>query len=435
MPLIYSKHIYLKRMRISHIAGILLMATGSTLPTAAQTDTTTGIFSGAFKSLISYVDGDRMAPPVINLGTSDRIVVEFDEMTEDARYLRYRLIHCNSDWTPSQLVESEYTDGFNFANIHDYALSESTLAHYVHYSLSLPNDEIYPKISGNYLLQVFDEDYPDETLLQTRFMVSENVTGITSTVTSRTDVDYNDRNQQLSVTADLEGASVDDPFNDLKLVIMQNGREDNKATLSKPLRMGASKAIWEHQPELIFAGGNEYRRMEMVTVNFPGLGVDHYEYAEPYYHAILTPDTPRPGKRYEYDQDQSGRFFIREYNSDEPDVQADYVVTHFTLEMPELPDGTVWLDGDFVQRRFDPDSRMVYSPSRGAYVKTMLLKQGAYNYQYLVTPATTAGRTATAPVEGDHYETVNEYLILLYHRPFGARADRLIGATMIFSGK
>ncbi len=409
------------------ISGAVITASGADFSTATE------IFSGAFKSLQTYPDGNLMAPPVINLGTSDRIKVEFDEMAEDSRYLRYRLVHCDADWTPSRLVESEYLDGFNLADIHDYALSESTFAHYVHYSLTVPNDEMAPSVSGNYLLQVFDEDHPDETLLQTRFMVSENSAGLESAVTSRTDIDYNRAHQQLSLVADLEGAGVDDPFNDLRLVIVQNGRTDNVATIDKPLRIGSRKAIYEHQPGLIFPGGNEYRRIEMVTVHFPARGIDHYEFAEPYYHAELTPDRPRAGARYEYDQDQSGRYVVHEFNADDSSIQADYVIAHFTLEMPEMPGREVWLDGDFVQRRRDPDSRMVYSPSRGAYVKTIMLKQGLYNYQYLVTA--TDGSSATAPIEGDNYETVNEYLLLLYHRPQGARTDRLIGASVIYSGK
>ncbi|MDE5972541.1 MAG: DUF5103 domain-containing protein [Muribaculaceae bacterium] len=413
----------------------LILGLGTTHSSGQTADTATGIFSGAFKSLQTYTEGNILSPPIIDLGGNSRVKVEFDEMAEDSRYLRYRLIHCNADWSPSALVETEFTDGFNQADVTDWALSESTLAHYVHYSLTIPDDQMTPTVSGNYLLQIFDQDNPDEVLLQTRFMVSENIADISSAVTSRTDVDYNQRHQQLSVTADLENAGVDDPFNDLTLIISQNGRTDNTATLRKPLRIGAKKAFYEHQPELIFPAGNEYRRIEMVTVHFPGRGIDHYEYAEPYYHAILSPDTPRPGARYEYDQDQSGRFVIHEFNADESSVQADYVVTHFALEMPEMTDREVWLDGDFVQRRFDPDSRMVYSNSRGAYVKTLLLKQGLYNYQYLVTDRLDPKKSATATIEGDHYETVNEYLILLYHRPYGARADRLIGATSIFSGK
>ena len=421
-------------MRAKAVILSAMLAVGICFRAIGAIDTTTQIFNGAFKSLQTSVDGNPLAPPVITLGSHDRLTVEFDELAEDARYLRYRLIHCQSDWSVSPLVESEYIDGFNQAEIADFALSEQTLAHYVHYRLSIPDGSMAPMVSGNYLLQVFDEDDPDEVLLQTRFMVSEAKASLSAGVTSRTDVDYNQRHQQLSVEADLEGAAVGDPFNDLRLVVMQNGRTDNVAVVDKPLRIASRRAIWEHQPQLIFPGGNEYRRMEMVTVHYPGMGIDHYEYAEPYYHAVLTLDTPRPDARYVYDQDQSGRFFPGELNAADPSVEADYVVTHFMLEMPELKGREVWLDGDFTQRRRDADSRMVYSPSRGAYVKTMLLKQGLYNYQYLVTPSR-PGESATAPIEGDNYETVNEYLILLYHRPPMARADRLIGATVIQSGK
>lgn len=395
-------------------------------------DTADGIFAPGFKSLQVRVEGNPLAPPVINMYTPDRIIVEFDEMAEEPRYLRYRLLHCNSDWRPSQLVETEYLDGFNQADIDNYTLSESTLAHYVHYSLAVPDEDMRPTVSGNYLVQVFDEDNPDEVLLQTRFMLNENTASMTSSVTSRTDTDYNNRHQQISLDAGLDGTDVSDPFNDLRLVVVQNGRPDTRRVIDKPLRIGNRSAVYEHLASLIFPAGNEYRRFEMVNVHYPGLGIDHYDFAEPYYHAIIDTDKIRANDRYEYDEDQSGRYFIREFNSNYPAVDADYIITHFTLESPEMPGMEVYLDGDFVQRRRDADSRMVYDRNRGAYVKTMLLKQGLYNYQYLTYPA---GESATAAIEGDKYETVNEYLMLLYHRPPMSRHDRLIGAAVIYSGK
>ncbi len=398
----------------------------------SASDTADGIFAPGFKSLQVRVEGNPLAPPVINMYTPDRIIVEFDEMAEEPRYLRYRLLHCNSDWRPSQLVETEYLDGFNQADIDNYALSESTLAHYVHYSLAVPDEDMRPTVSGNYLVQVFDEDNPDEVLLQTRFMLNENTASMTSSVTSRTDTDYNNRHQQISLDAGLDGTDVSDPFNDLRLVVVQNGRPDTRRVIDKPLRIGNRSAVYEHLASLIFPAGNEYRRFEMVNVHYPGLGIDHYDFAEPYYHAIIDTDKIRANDRYEYDEDQSGRYFIREFNSNYPAVDADYIITHFTLESPEMPGMEVYLDGDFVQRRRDADSRMVYDRNRGAYVKTMLLKQGLYNYQYLTYPA---GESATAAIEGDKYETVNEYLMLLYHRPPMSRHDRLIGAAVIYSGK
>jgi hypothetical protein len=406
------------------------MIVAGNIAVAAPTGTATEIFASTFKSLRTTVEGNLLAPAVINLGSTDKLNISFDELAEDYRYLRYKLVHCNADWTPSQLVESEYINGFNIADIYSYAYSESTLAHYVHYDLSLPNEDITFTLSGNYLLQVFDQDEPDDILLQTRFMVSENCVDITSELTSRTDVDYNRRHHQLAIEAGLEHANVADPFNELTLVLEQNGRPDTRRTIVKPLRTSINKVVYEHQPGLIFPAGNEYRRFEMVNVRFPLRGIDHYEYADPYYHAILTVDTPRADSRYDYDEDQSGRFFPGELNADDSDIQADYIVTHFTLEMPQLQGRDVYLDGDMVQRKLDADSRMVYDQNRGAYVKTLLLKQGLYNYQYITSPA-----EDNSDIEGDKYETVNEYLILLYHRPQGARYDRLIGSSVIYSHK
>lgn len=97
------------------------------IPAAGETtDTRPGIFDPAFRTMMIYEGDNRLGFPIMNLGSSDRITLTFDELAEDRRYLRYRLIHCNADWTPSQLVESEYIDGFNIADIEDYALSQAT---------------------------------------------------------------------------------------------------------------------------------------------------------------------------------------------------------------------------------------------------------------------------------------------------------------------
>ncbi len=400
----------------------------------SATDTRQGIFDPAFRSLQVWNADTPMSIPVILLGSGERIAISFDELAEDRSYLRYSLIHCNADWQPSALVESEYLNGFNVAEIDDFAFSRATTAHYVNYSITVPNEQIMPMVSGNYLLRVYREDDPETILLQARFMITEQSAGVDAEVTSRTDTDYNRHHQQLSLTVDTERAGVRDPFNDLYVVITQNGREDNKAILQKPLRISGNRSYYEHQKELIFPAGNEYRRMETVSTRYPGMHVAEIGYAAPYYHIELETDYPRNESQYLYDQTQHGGFLVREYNSTEPDTEADYIVTHFRLEMPELSGADIFLDGDFTQRRFDPGSRMIYDRAEGAYISVQMLKQGAYNYQYLVVPR---GKEIgmTAPVEGDFYQTVNEYCIWVYHRPPLARYDRLIGGATIMSGR
>lgn len=392
-------------------------------------DTSTDIFHPQFKSLQVTDPMNLLGQPVIDMNNEDsRIRISFDELAEDNRYLRYRLVHCDSEWRPSSISDMEYASGFNLGDIYSYALSEQTLTHYVHYDLVLPNEDVAPLISGNYLVQIFDQDDPDTVLLQARFMVSENRAGLALGVTSRTDADYNGKHQQLSVDVNLEGSRIDNAFNDLKLVVIQNGRTDSRRVLSKPLRVRPQGVVYEHQKELIFPAGNEYRRFDTANARYPGMHVESCDYMEPYYQALLQTDTPRPDARYLYDEDQAGRYFVDEINSTDPDINADYVMTFFTLESPRLAED-VFIDGDITLRKRDSDSRMVYDEGLGAYVKTLLLKQGMYNYQYVT------GSGGLNPIEGDHYETGNEYLVLLYHCPPGARYERLIASGVIYSGK
>ena len=397
----------------------------------AAGDTMTGSFTDKIKTLRVEVDGVPLAPPVLTLYGNDRLVFSFDHLAEDREYLRYELVHCNADWQPSGLVDSEFLDGFNQGDIEDYEFSQLTSVHYVHYTFAIPNRQVAPKISGNYLLRIYPENDPEDTWAQFRFMVTEQAAAIDAALSSRTDVDFNREHQQLSLRVDTERAGVQDPFNDLIIKVQQNGRWDNEATLRQPLRMASrSVSVYEHQAPLIFEAGNEYRRMETVSVTVPSMGVAEIAYAEPYYHMVLATDEPRREQMYLYDQTQHGRFVIREYNSTQSDIEADYVVVHFTLEMPENPDAMVFLDGDFVNRRFDPESLMTFNRATGLYERNMLLKQGAYNYQYLTVP-NGQSKGLTAPIEGDKFQTSNEYLVKVYVRHPGDRYDRLVATSFL----
>lgn len=415
---------------VKRLTLILLAAILTVLAAESRDDTMTGRFDERIRTLRVSPDGNPYGPPVLVLGSQDRLIFSFDELAEDRSYFRYRIIHCTADWRRSDLVGSEYLPGFNEAPVDDYELSRSTTVHYVNYQIVIPNDEMAPLISGNYLLQVYREDDPERTVAQWRFMVSEQMAPVSATLTSRTDRDYNDRHQQLQLTVDAEGLDGIDIFNDLIVVVSQNGRCDNETALRHPLRLSGRKAVYEHQPELIFEAGNEYRRFETVSVNNPSMRVAGVTYSRPYYHHILETDASRADAPYSYDEDQDGRFVVREYNSSESDVEADYTVVHFSLDYPETPGMMIFVDGDLTDRRFDDSALMKYNRETGRYETAMLLKQGAYNYQYLTVPPG-ARRGYTSYIEGDKYQTVNRYTVRVYVREPHARYDRLVGVAVI----
>lgn len=412
-------------MKFLNIILFILVA-GSAV--AQRHDTMTGIFDDNFKSLQVRLNGEDFGGNIAVLGADDRIVVDFDILGEDRDYLRYTLVHCNANWQPSGLVDSEFLNGFNEGTIDDYDFSGATTVHYVHYSFAIPNSQVDPKISGNYLLKIYREDDPETTIAQLRFMLSENSAPVTVQASAQTDIDYNAAHQQLYISVDVDNPYIEDPFNDLLVVAGQNGRLDSEVAMRQPLKKSGSTVYYEHQMPLIFDAGNEYRRFETVSTSYPGMGVESIEYFEPYYHFDLYTDERRDDEPYTYDQTQHGRYFIREYNSTRSDLEADYVVVHFSLDYPDTPGAMIFLDGDFVQRRFDDNSRLFYNHTTGRYERSILLKQGAYNYQYLIVPPG-AKRGYTAQIEGDKFQTINEYNVRVYHRRKGERYDRLIGTA------
>lgn len=378
------------------------------------------------------LNDNPLASPVMLLGSDNTLMLEFDDLSAEHKYLRARLRHLNADLKPSSLTDSEFLSGFNEFEITDAEFSRATLTPYVHYRLPLSISGTGIKVSGNYMIEVFDEQQPEQTLFQTMFMVSEGAARIMASVTPRTDIGYHDKYQQLSVKVDCTGAPVDNLMRDLMLTVTQNGRPDNAVTLSAPPTLAEGRtAIYEHRRELIFPAGNEYRRFETTSTSYPGIHVESVDFADPYYHFTLITDSRRTPEDYKYDSTQRGRFVVYAGDSSQADTEAEYVAVYFSLDINGRSDKTIYLDGDFTGRRLDPDALMIYNPENGLYEKTVLLKQGSYNYQYLAIPPD--GGSATAGIEGDCWQTSNEYGIAVYTRRFGERYDRLIGFVTVDS--
>lgn len=427
-------------MKPTHILHALLAAIAlwSPLTVPAQNFSNqvyeTRAFSDRFKTIRTDVEGRDLFPPIIELNSNEHITISFDEMTEEASYLQYSLVHCNADWRPSALSELEYLDGFNTNPIETFDYSIATFAHYVHYSLTLPNEDVQFKASGNYVLLVYPENEPEQILLQVCFSVYENDILVAPSVTSRTDIDYNREHQQVSVSLNANNYRIQNPYNELKVSITPNGRRDQEVIVNRPLRVQGNQVIFDHDRNLIFEAGNEFRRFEMVATRYAGLGVEKIYHFDPYYHVVLATSEPRAETSYLYDKTQNGRFVIRQSGANDSDTEADYFVVHFTLDSDPISGGKIYIDGEMTNHLYTPYNEMVYNPETGQYEKTLLLKQGSYNYQYLFLPDGASSATA-APIEGNYYQTVNEYLVKVYHRAPGERYDKLIGIGMTYSGR
>ena len=378
------------------------------------------------KTLLVHPVNDWKASPVIRLRTEDQLSISFDELSHDYKRLAYRLIHCNKNWEPSDLVVMEYQEGFTENDLATYEQSVSTNTLYTHYTLLLPNADVKLTVSGNYACQIFDKDDPETILLTACFMVVETKVSIKSDITASTDIDTEDQHQQLRYEITPRGFQFQDPLAEIHLNIRQNRRLDNQVKGLQPQEVSPTRLIYEHDKALIFLAGNEYRRFETTTFKRAGLGVDRVAFHRPYYNVELVECLPRT-TGYTYDQDQNGRYLIHTIDNTPDETTADYFLVHFTYptQTPSLEEG-LYLQGDLVNSHFDDGNKFVYNFERKAYEKTLLLKQGSYNYQLLFKPS---GRGSASPLktEGSYWQTENEYQVYVYYRPLGGRYDQLIG--------
>ena len=383
------------------------------------------------RTLVMVVNDKWDAPAVIVLGSDDVIHFSFDEMSHVYRRYICRVTHRNADGSRSELSEIDYIDGFNDFVIEEWENSHNTTQLYTHYAFDLPNDDLLLKVSGNYRVEVFDEEDDAEIPVVTYyFSVVEPMVGIRADVCGDTDRTFNEGEQQLSFVVDHARCNVVSPASDIIPVVYQNRRRDNAVVGIKPAYVKGNEVEYVHNGKLIFDAGNEYRRFELTDPNSPGMNVEDVVYHEGAYHALLYVDKARVS--YSNTIDENGRFYVNTLEGYGMPIEADYVNVHFAVKLPYRTGGNYYLSGDFCGNGFDKKNILFYEEEEGYYFTSHLLKLGVYNYQYVWVPDG-GQKVSTAHTEGNFYNTENEYLIYVYHREFGARYDRLVGFLVVHS--
>jgi len=381
------------------------------------------------KSLQVVVNQDWLSPAVMRLGSDDILNVSFDELSHDYHHYTYRVEHCEADWTPStSLFESDWLEGFNGNPIDDYAPSVNTTVAYTHYWFQIPNEHIRLRLSGNYRIHINDDE--GHEVMTIDFCVAEQSMPLSMSVTTNTDIDTNVSHQQVSLTLNYGVERVTDPANQLRVVVMQNGREDNKKENPKPTILNGSGAEWQHCRELIFDAGNEYRKYEVLDVSHPTMGIDHIQWNGEAYEAYPFIDEPRPN--YLYDEDANGSFFIRNSDNWQIETTCDYVWVVYRMKCPRLPDGQMIIDGWWTTDANPKTYEMTYDWNEGMYVARVLQKQGYYSYQYLWQQPD--GSRHIVPSEGSFYQTENRYHVYVYYRGINDNYWRLTAFRRYSSG-
>lgn len=371
--------------------------------------------------------GLDLSLPMLSMGTSDRIAFSFDDLDADRKDYYYTVKLCNYDWTPSQIQAFEYLDGFEHNQINNFNYSYGTLQPYTHYSVELPNDDMRLTKPGNYVLLVYLDDDPEQVVLTHRFYISEQRVHIKGIAQPAVNVRYRKTHQQVNFTVDHPGYQIDNPFDEVKVVILQNHRSDNAISGLRPTFVQDQKLIYNYEEGNIFPALKEFRWLDTRSIMVLEERIKMRERMLGREHVWIAPDNIRSYDKYFFRRDINGNFLIDVREMDVPDLNADYVHVHITVPFSNpLPTGDLYVMGGFNYWQKTAENLMAYNESRQAYEATLILKQGYYNYLIGFLEHLEAEMDFDL-IEGNYFETENDYTVFIYHRPFGQVFDALIG--------
>ncbi len=396
----------------------------------AQVIHTTVLQSNVKTLRMRYAEETNLQRPFLQLGGEEVLEVSFDELSHTTHNYTYTVLHLNADYTPSDLQSFEYLSGFTTADITDYDYSLNTQQLYTHYRFTFPNDDMKPLVSGNYAFKIYEDGDPDNVVAYQTFSVVDPQLTVDVKLRANTDVELSGRYQQLDIDVNTNALQLTDPSY-IKLLVQQNGRWDNAVFAPRPTYVESDRLRFINQRQLIFEGGNEFRRFDIASVYFMGYGVDKIDFDQHYYNAFLFPSENNAQRPYVTELDANGQYVINAERTSDDDYEADYMWVHFLLPQPNpWLDGTLYVSGDFCYNTLTPAYRMQYDETNKCYFFAAYLKQGGYDYQYLFRQKGTTSAT-TFRTEGSHWQTQNEYTIYVYYRPFGARYDQLIALKIL----
>lgn len=359
--------------------------------------------------------------PVLKLG--ERLNLEFDALNGDEDDYYYVIEHFNFDWTPSILMKQEYIDGFDNLRIRDYENSFNTYQIFSHYQLQIPNPQTRLRVTGNYLIKVFNSD--DELMFSRKFMVFEEKTSVAITIRRSRDVRSINQKQVVDFRVNSPIKALVNPMQTVKTVVIQNNNLRNVVNTLKPKYTIGNDLIYQQNNASSFWGGNEYLFFENKDIRGATSAIQYIDLKD-LYHNYLYDDLVRANRPYTFNPDINGNFLITALNTDNLALEADYAVIHFSLSQSELPDRKeIYVYGNFNNYGLDDSNKMIYNDRTKKYEAALLFKQGFYNYKYVVVDKN--GDLDEGAISGNFDETENNYKVLVYYRALGERYDRIIG--------
>ncbi len=374
------------------------------------------------KTIIFKSDSGFNQFPILEQGGLIRLSFDDLNASEDDYY--YKITYHNFDWSDSVLFENEFINGIDNIRLADYETSFNTLQRYTHYRLTLPNPSTKFKLSGNYMVHIYDRN--DNLQFSRRFIYLKPEISVTANVYRTRDLNYFQTHQNIKFEISQNNlGSIQNFQQNLNVVLIQNDQWSNIISGIQPQFKNSKVLKYRYDIETSFEAGNEYLFFDTKDLRTTGQNISFINLGD-LYESYLYTDVPRKNNPYSFFQDLNGDYQIRTVMGNQnSEIEADYSWIHFTLAARiELPETDIYVLGNFNNYEPSAENIMTYNKALEAYETKVLIKQGFYNYKYF---ANTNSGWQPNLISGNFSQTENSYKILVYYRAPGEIYDQLIG--------
>ena len=373
---------------------------------------------------ISFVQNNQNVVPIFQLG--DAFQLQFDDLFgNDASYF-YEIIHCDYNWNPSDLQKRDYLQGFDNQRIQESTSSFNCLQIYTHYRLNFPNSNTQLKISGNYILKILNED--KEVVFSRKLIVYEDLVTVPIQVKRARNVTNLDSKHNLEFTIKSNVINFQNPLKNIKTVLLQNGKFQTAISNIPPQYTMGNDLVYKYDTPTQFWAGNEFLYFDNKEIRVASNNISRIDSQKDIYSSYLFTNEARANSNYYNWPDVNGNFVVRRLFAENSEIEADYSWVYFSLSAPlfRSSDGAIYVTGMFNNYALTPENKMEYNTEKGIYEKAILIKQGFTNFEYSAVKPNGTIDLENA-IDGNFYQTENEYTVLVYYRENTDRYDHVIG--------
>ena len=371
----------------------------------------------------SFMQSNENVIPVFELGAGFQF--QFDDLFGNEADYYYEIVHCDYNWVPTNIPKQEYLKGFDGQRIQQYENSLNTLQIYSHYKLPIPNQFTQLLLSGNYVLKILDEN--KEVVLSRKFILYEDLVTIPIQIKRARTANYLEYKHNIEFSVKSQLINFQNPLKNVKVVLLQNGQFNTAIKNIAPQYTIGNELIYRYDTQTQFWAGNEFLYFDNNDIRAAGNNVSRIDSSNGIYNSNLYTNNARANYPYSVAPDVNGNFVVRNIRAEKNEIEADYAWVYFSLSAPAfMANKDIYITGMFNNYSLSPEYKMDFNVKQNTYEKAVLIKQGFTNDQYQVADAKGTIDAENA-IDGNFWQTENDYSILVYYRENTDRYDRVIG--------